>query len=298
MSLVNKSFKNNQTGEIVKIIDSYQNIAITDGKEKIDSSRLLDSRYYTEYIDPKSFFQQSSSYDLFAEKIRSVDLSKVPMDNDIPTSVNIPRNDEFQPSTNESAVVMYDPEEEKKELMRKYGAVDVQSAQERQKEAFARIINDDPEVEPTTQVTQTPPTNQVEVKREFSKPVEELKTLEDPILTMFRGAKKNVNFSVNLKIDGKIPRLDFIEMMEDTYEKSIIEFLADEFTNELIKSPHELKKLIISEIKNKVYGDKNNEQPILEEPKEEPKKVVKKSVKRTPRKKINQKDDKINQIAN
>jgi hypothetical protein len=298
MSLVNKSFKNNQTGEIVKIIDSYQNIAITDGKEKIDSSRLLDSRYYTEYIDPKSFFQQSSSYDLFAEKIRSVDLSKVPMDNDIPTSVNIPRNDEFQPSTNESAVVMYDPEEEKKELMRKYGAVDVQSAQERQKEAFARIINDDPEVEPTTQVTQTPPTSQVEVKREFSKPVEELKTLEDPILTMFRGAKKNVNFSVNLEIDGKIPRLDFIEMMEDTYEKSIIEFLADEFTNELIKSPHELKKLIISEIKNKVYGDKNNEQPILEEPKEEPKKVVKKAVKRTPRKKINQKDDKINQVTN
>jgi hypothetical protein len=259
---------------------------------------LLDSRYYTEYIDPKSFFQQSSSYDLFAEKIRSVDLSKVPMDNDIPTSVNIPRNDEFQLSTNESAVVMYDPEEEKKELMRKYGAIDT-SAQERQKEAFARIINDDPEVEtPTTQVAQTPPTTQVEVKREFSKPVEELKPVEDPILTMFRGAKKNVDFSVNLKIDGKIPRLDFIEMMEDTYEKSIIEFLADEFTNELIKNPHELKKLIISEIKNKVYGDKNNEQPILEEPKEEPKKIVKKSVKRTPRKKINQKDDKINQVTN
>ena len=34
MSLVNKSFKNNQTGEVVRIIDSYQNIAITENKER------------------------------------------------------------------------------------------------------------------------------------------------------------------------------------------------------------------------------------------------------------------------
>jgi hypothetical protein len=44
MSLVNKSFKNNQTGEVVRIIDSYQNIAITDSKEKIDANRLMDNR--------------------------------------------------------------------------------------------------------------------------------------------------------------------------------------------------------------------------------------------------------------
>ena len=68
MSLVNKSFKNNQTGEVVRIIDSYQNIAITENKERIDANRLMDNRYYTEYIDPKSFFQNPDTYNLFAEK--------------------------------------------------------------------------------------------------------------------------------------------------------------------------------------------------------------------------------------
>ena len=52
MNLSNKSFKNNQTGEVVRIVDSYQNIAITDKKERIDANRLMDNRYYTEHIDP------------------------------------------------------------------------------------------------------------------------------------------------------------------------------------------------------------------------------------------------------
>mgnify|MGYP003344006244 CR=1 FL=1 len=76
---------------------------------------------------------------------------------------------------------------------------------------------------------------------------------EDPIITMFRNAKRNVDFSVQLKVQGKIPRLDFIEMMEDSYEISMIEFLADEFTNDLLKNPSKLKMMVIQEIKNKVY---------------------------------------------
>jgi len=290
MDLLNKSFKNNQTGQIVKIIDSYQNIAITDGKEKIDANRLLDNRYFTEYIDPKSFFQQSSSYDLFAEKIRSVDLSKVPMDDNIPTSINLP-NSEFQPSTNESAVVMYDPEEEKQELMRKYGAIDTQSAQVKQQEAFSKILEEE-----STEVVQVEVNRDIPKKEDnFTRTIEPVKPIEDPILTMFRGAKKNVDFSVNLKVDGKIPRLDFIEMMEDTYEKSIIEFLADDFTQELIKNPSDLKNLIISEIKKKVYGDKNLEK------KEASKEIVTKKAsprKSTAKKKINEKNEEINKINN
>ena len=86
MNLSNKSFKNNQTGEVVRIVDSYQNIAITDKKERIDTTRLMDSRYYTEQIDPKSFFQNESTYNLFAEKIKNVDLSKIPADNERPIS--------------------------------------------------------------------------------------------------------------------------------------------------------------------------------------------------------------------
>jgi hypothetical protein len=73
---------------------------------------------------------------------------------------------------------------------------------------------------------------------------------------MFKNVKRNNEFKINLKIDGKIPRLDFIEMMEDSYEISIIEFLADEFTNNLLKDPSIIRDRIINEIKSMI--DKKN----------------------------------------
>jgi hypothetical protein len=257
MSLSNKSFKNNQTGEIVKIVDSYQNIAITDKKERIDANRLLDTRFYTEYVDPKSFFQSNETYNLFAEKIKSVDLSKVPMDSESRTTfdgsnINMPTSDGFNPATNESAVVMYDPEDEKAELVRKYGASLDTSAVNRQNKAFSKLLGEDDDGGEVIQVD-------ADKKESISDTIEQPKEVvqrvnfEDPIITMFRNAKRNVDFSINLKVEGKIPRLDFIEMMEDSYNISMIEFLADEFTNDLLENPNKLKMMVIQEIKNKVY---------------------------------------------
>jgi hypothetical protein len=291
MSLVNKSFKNNQTGEVVRIIDSYQNIAITEKKERIDANRLMDNRYYTEYIDPKSFFQNSDTYNLFAEKIKNVDLSKIPEDSgDISNTINMPSNNGFNPATNESAVVMYDPEDEKAELMRKYGATD-NSAINKQNQAFAKLLGEDGEV---VQVNADRPQNIPQ-----SQPVAQTQTesvvqrvnFEDPIITMFKNAKRNVDFSVDLKVDGKIPRIDFIEMMEDSYEISIIEFLADEFTNELLKNPSKLKMKVIEEIKKKVYPQSKKEEttePI--QPKSKPS--------TRSRKKTNEKNETIDKINN
>jgi hypothetical protein len=258
MSLVNKSFKNNQTGEVIRIIDSYQNIAITDKKERIDAGRLMDNRYYTEEIDPKSFFQNESTYNLFAEKIRNVDLSKVPVDRENSIggdSISLPSTDGFNPTTIESAVIMYDPEDEKAELMRKYGAIDT-SAQLKQQQAFSKLLGEDDggevvqvNVDRQSAVSQPQPIQQAQPQQEVVQRV----NFEDPIITMFKNAKRNVDFSVDLKVEGKIPRIDFIEMMEDSYEISIIEFLADEFTNDLLRNPNKLKMKVIEEIKKKVY---------------------------------------------
>ena len=73
---------------------------------------------------------------------------------------------------------------------------------------------------------------------------------------MFKNVKRNLDFKINLKVDGKIPRLDFIEMMEDSYEISIIEFLADEFTEKLLNDPSIIRNQIINEIKSMI--DKKN----------------------------------------
>lgn len=254
MNLGNKAFKNIQTGEIVRIKDSYQNIAITETNERIDANRLLDNRFYTEYIDPKSFFTNDATYNLFAEKIKNVDLSKIPED-DSNININLPSNNTLLPSTNESAVVMYDEEEERAELIRKYGAVD-NSNMRHQQEAFAKILAEPDEVVQVN-VDRNPVQN-YPVSQTKEEVIQRI-NVEDPIITMFRNAKKNVDFSFQLKVEGKIPRLDFIEMMEDSYEVSMIEFLAEEFTNALLKNPEELKNKIVDEIKRRVYPNKKEE---------------------------------------
>ena len=89
---------------------------------------------------------------------------------------------------------------------------------------------------------------------EFKQPVQ---TTVDPIVTMFKGVKRNVKFDINIEISDKIPRLDFIEMMEDSYEISLIDFLADEFTNKILDNPNIIKDTIIEKIKLLVYGAPN-----------------------------------------
>ena len=71
---------------------------------------------------------------------------------------------------------------------------------------------------------------------------------------MFKNVKRNVEFKINLEFSNKIPRLDFIEMMEDSYQTSIIEFLADEFTNKIIQNPELIRNTIMDKIKHLVYG--------------------------------------------
>jgi uncharacterized Fe-S center protein len=55
-------------------------------------------------------------------------------------------------------------------------------------------------------------------------------------------------------ISDKIPRLDFIEMMEDSYEISMIDFLADEFTNKILQNPSLIRESVKNRIKQLVFG--------------------------------------------
>ena len=82
--------------------------------------------------------------------------------------------------------------------------------------------------------------------------------VDDPILTMFKGVKRSVNFETKISINELIPRLDFIEMMEDSYNKSIVEYLADEFTNKLLSDPDKIKQMIIDDI-TAMYKKDNGE---------------------------------------
>ena len=266
MSLANKSFKNNLTGEIVTVIDSFENIAILENKQKVNVNALMNPALYTEEIDPTSFFNSQIAYNILADKIKNIPTDQI-IDDSGELNVSGVERIDIPRGVEESLVSMTTEEDEKAALAAKYGIVNppVESLQ-KQNEAFARILGEDSQDElPQVPQYQQPTQEQVtrvevnrepleEVNREYVQPVQRVE-IEDPIIKMFKGVKRIVEFNISLDIKNKIPRLDFIEMMEDSYETSIIVFLAEEFTNELLKNPENIKKMIKDKINYLVYGE-------------------------------------------
>ena len=251
MSLSNKTFKNNATGEIVKVIDSFENIAVLENKGKADVAQLLNPDLYTEQIDVSSFFNTQGAYNNLAEKIKNIPADKIRDDVGGEVMINVDGNNSFgtKPAMNESAIIMTTEEDERAELARKYGAVNPQNDLTKQSEAFNKLLNPDSEEVQQVQVNRNPV--QQPVSQTYQQPVQ---VVEDPIITMFKNVKRSKDFSISLEIKNKIPRPDFIEMMEDSYNTSIIDFLSAEFTDNLLRNPQIIEDMIKQKIKELVYG--------------------------------------------
>lgn len=269
MSLDNKKFRNNKTGEVVKVISTFENIAILENKQRTTVGELLNPSAFTEEIDPSSFFSNQSAYNTLAEKIKTIPTHMI-KDDESSSTINVSptynSDMQFSPNVNESAVVMTTEEDERAELARKYGVTeDTTQSLQKQNEAFAKILGDESENE-LPQVFNQPINNPIqrvevqreEVQREEVEPQpmrrEVVQQVEDPIITMFKRTKRNVDFKISIDISDKIPRLDFIEMMEDSYEISMIDFLADEFTNKILQNPSLIRESVKNRIKQLVFG--------------------------------------------
>lgn len=268
MNLASKVFKNNMTGDVLKVIDSFENIAILENKQRIDVNTLMDTSQYTEQVDPSAFFNNQSAYNFLADKIKNIPTNMLSDDEDV-VRVNPYNGDDFGPVSNESAIIMSSEEEEKAELAKKYGVINNSDVVQRQNEAFAKLLGED-------SVTKIEVDNQTlshsggELKRKEPAQIEEnIKThapitfpVEDPIISMFSRTKRNVDFKINIEVVNKIPRLDFIEMMEDSYETSIIDFLTDDLTNKILSDPSMIRESIKSKIKQLVYGSTVTSKPL------------------------------------
>lgn len=252
MSLSNKTYKNNRTGETIKVIDSFEDIAVLENKGKEKVSNLLNPDLYTEQIDVSSFFNTQGAYNSLAEKIKNIPADKIRDDVGGEVMVNVDGNNSFvKPAMNESAIIMTTEEDERAELARKYGASNSQNDLSKQSEAFNKLLNPEGPVQ-TIEVNRNPqPVEQSVQPPTYQQPVQ---VVEDPIITMFKNVKRSKDFSISLEIKNKIPRPDFIEMMEDSYNTSIIDFLAAEFTDNLLKNPHIIEDMIKQKIKELVYG--------------------------------------------
>lgn len=242
--LKDKKFTDLNSGKTVTVIDQFDDVAILDSDHRINITRLLDKSYYDEFIDPKSFFNDSA-YNILSDKIKSIP-------NDVLDKL----------SDNDSAIINTDDGYERRELQKKLDSINnnLNSGAQKQFDLLKDIIDDEdlpPNINLNNQNIEEPVTSVV-VNRDNPIQVDRPKSpvMSDPIITMFEGVKRNTDLSFSLTINNKIPRIDFIEMMEDSYETSIIEFLADEFTNKILSNPSMIKSKIIDEIKKLVYPEK------------------------------------------
>jgi len=292
INLRDKIFKNNLTGEIVRVLDSFEDIAILEDKSKVDARHLVNPGLFTEVnsqpiqsfnesifnpieveeVKPENFFSNQGAYNSLADKIKNIPQHLIKDDpNAGQTSVRI-EDPEGNPTTtafdnvvrvptNESAVIQVNPEDERAALAAKYGVVNPAESINKQNEAFAKLLGEDTPPDEEVQVIQVnreevPSLNNEDSKQNWNN--EQIKVVqpvvEDPIIRMFKGVKRSLDFNVSIDIDNKIPRVDFIEMMEDSYETSIIDFLADEFTNNIVSNPQMIKEVIKTKINEVVYG--------------------------------------------
>lgn len=243
MSLLNKSFKDNSTGETVTIDEIRENIVTLNNGDMVATERILDNSHYEEVVDPNSFFSKQSSSLLgnIMDKVKSIKTDNMVDENTISNSIKS-GSSEFSPSSNESAVIQVSEEDERAELMRKYNITD-QPKTVSPEELLGETPTGETQPAQNTQQTYNQP------------PVQQQVQVEDPIISMFKNVKRIVDFKLDFSIEEKIPRIDFIEMMEDSYNTSIIEYLADEFTNKLLKDPSIIKNVIKEKIESLVKQD-------------------------------------------
>lgn len=260
-NLKNKKFLDLTSNEHFTVVDQFEDIAVLDNKSRISVKRLLDKNYFDEYIDPKSFLNQN--YDFFAEKIKSIPqdvINKIDDDN-----------------VNESLILPYDPEEEKRALLEKVKQMNPTSAMQSQFDQFKDFMEDPniPLVDQNPNIQVVTPQNYPQVNQP-QQPIQ-----VDPMVAMFNNMKRNTDFNITINIDGKIPRPDFIELMEDSYEVSIIEHLSNEFVKNILENPDIIKEKVKSEINKIVYKTKSEKKPNTEAKSKRPTKS-RKQTKTTP----------------
>jgi hypothetical protein len=258
-------------------------------KTKIKVNKLLDHNLYDEYIDPRNFFRNEGLVSAFTEKIRQIPTENIKNEQERfdPKNPPVLKNygDPMRPSFDEPAVLPYDPEEEKRELIAKAQNMFRRddNAVQKQMESLKSIIEEDVDnnsdfrdIEEKTietpQVSQRPIEPQIRTENYMNN-----NSAIDPIIQMFRNAKRNTDFKINFTINNKIPRVDFIEMMEDSYNTSIIDFLAEEFTNELLLNPEVIKNKIKDQISSMVYKSTQKVEPTGESTKTTTRKKITKS---------------------
>lgn len=254
MLIGKKYIKVNENKEY-SVIGTEGAFYILNDKSKVSAQRLLDTESFTEVLDVKNFFEASNNAITSAFSNTKVPQTEY---NDNVIRVEAKRtdlgdDDKFYANSNDSALISHeeiDPEEEKRLLIEKYKIKphtthNVISQVEQQNELMQKLINGD-DIQPSM------------VKNEFmvdefkqvgSKPSVQIPSpVIDPIIDLLNKTKRVNNLKLKIEIEELLPKNEFIQMLEESYDKSIIDYLTDEIYNKMIKDSDSIKEQIKNQI--------------------------------------------------
>jgi hypothetical protein len=254
--LIGKKFIKVNENKEYSVIGTEGAFYILNDKSKVSAQRLLDTESFTEVLDVKNFFEASNNV-----IVNAVNNTKTPSHSEYNDNVvrveakrtDLGDDDKFYANSNESALISHeeiDPEEEKRLLMEKYKIKphtthNVISQVEQQNELMKKLIDGD-DIQPSM------------VKNEFmvdefkqvgSKPSVQIPSpVIDPIIDLLNKTKRVNNLKLKIEIEELLPKNEFIQMLEESYDKSIIDYLTDEIYNKMIEDSNSIKEQIKNQI--------------------------------------------------
>lgn len=189
-------------------------------------------------IDLNSFFsKRNESYEKLINTIKSIEPNSIIDEN----NNVIPTNVEFKVPNDENVFIEVDDNFELNELRRKYISYNNLT-----NNLTNNIVNVNDEN------TQNINNENIIIDKNKSSNMIINSSDNDPMINIFKNTKKTVDFCVDIKFEDKIPRIDFIEMMEESYNTSIIDFLAEQFSEKLLEDRENIKNIFKDSIHNMI----------------------------------------------
>lgn len=286
----------NSKGDIVRVDRVDGNSVILEDGERVSLNKILDNNAFQEINESSNSYTESDPFDLMnkakngfysniadqlTNAVRNTNTSNVNYDSG-PSFKVLDSVVERHKSTSNDSILVENSDSNIQDLKTKM-IEDQKRLNDRiqnQGQKLSQWLDTEATYDPNVTIDKDRDST-IKVFDESNRPVQVTETRENPAHQMFRSLKRSQLLEIDVTISEMLPKKEFIQMWEESYDVSIIEYLADEFVNKYSKNPLLLKGIIMERIKEYAYG--NVSVPKVEE------KIKKPTVKRTNNKKTNSK---------
>lgn len=218
---------------------------------KVSAERLADKTTFTEVNPASDFFSLANNAILGAFNTFK------PNQNQSYESENVVRveakrddlNDDsmFYSNANESAYLgeaEFDPEVEKRKLLQKYNVQSNPVAEAAKQNEMMKNLLDGVDV---TEIKNEFLLNELKDKKihiDAKQQPQQQTIVEDPIISLLKKTKRVNKFKAKIEIEELLPKNEFIQMIEESYDNSAIDYLVDEMYNKILNDKSHIKDMI------------------------------------------------------